>query len=563
MQTVYTIVFLAAFMMLIMLITLFKNKISVYYSLLFACVVVSNFGFMQSTSATNLEMAVYANQIQYLGGCFLPFFLCLCMADLCKAKVKTWLFVLLGTWSGIVFAFASTIGLTDVYYKEVGFVIENGMGKMIKIYGPAHVLYPGYIFFTAACCLYFIVRAIRRKADVSFVTSFMLLVCMLISIGGYALERVLPVNLQLVPIVDDIALLGVLILLRRISLYDVSAMSADSMVESAEYGVAIFDSNGKYLGGDEAAKQWFPELCTLAIDAAVPAENTDFLKQVGSWVRKEDEAETVQIKQGDRYIEARHTILYEKKRKSVHCVHLRDDTKQQEYTKLIERYNETLAHDVNVKTEKMRKIQDDIIVSMANTIENRDNRTGGHVARTSDVVKIFVECLQNKKMIKGLTPEVANCIIKAAPLHDFGKIAIPDVVLNKPGKFTDEEYEIMKQHSAKGAVIVEKILQHSDDALFRTIAVNVAHYHHEKWDGRGYPEGIKEAEIPFEARVMALADVFDALVSKRVYKDRYGYDKAFLIIEESAGSHFDPILCKAFLTCRPELEALYDSYEDY
>lgn len=115
-------------------------------------------------------------------------------------------------------------------------------------------------------------------------------------------------------------------------------------------------------------------------------------------------------------------------------------------------------------------------------------------------------------------------------------------------------------HSAKGAVIVNKILNNTDDEEFKNIAVNVAHFHHEKWNGQGYPDCINENEIPFEARIMALADVFDALVSKRVYKDSFDYDKAFNIIEESSGTHFDPELCKDFLECRKILEELYSSY---
>ena len=153
-------------------------------------------------------------------------------------------------------------------------------------------------------------------------------------------------------------------------------------------------------------------------------------------------------------------------------------------------------------------------------------------------------------------------IVKAAPLHDFGKIAIPDVILNKPGKFEPQEYEVMKLHPEKGAVIVDQILQNSEDDEFRKTAVNIAHYHHEKFDGTGYPKGLKGTEIPFEARVMALADVFDALVSKRVYKESFSFDKAFQIIAESSGKHFCPDLTAEFLECRPELEALYNTYAD-
>ena len=407
-----------------------------------------------------------------------------------------------------------------------------------------------------------VVNSFFRKKDVSYITSSILLVLMVMIVSVYTIEKAFALKTEFLPLAYVIAQIVILILLRRISLYDVTAISTNSMVESVSYGFITYDSNERYLGSDVAAKLWFPEIKELHIDSKVKSEDTDILKQIGKWIRKEDNREIVYFEKDNLIIEAKHTILKEKRRKAIHCFYLRDDTEQQKYTKLVEQYNENLARDINKKTEKIYKIQDDILISMASIVENRDNNTGGHIARTSDVVKIFVNHLLKKNIINELTPKIAKCIIKAAPLHDFGKIAIPDIILNKPGKFTDEEYEEMKKHSEKGAVIVERILKNSEDTTFKKIAVNVAHYHHEKWDGKGYPEGIQGEEIPFEARVMALADVFDALVSKRVYKERLGYDKAFSIIEESCGTHFDPVLCREFLACRPEIEKLYDSYED-
>ena len=191
-------------------------------------------------------------------------------------------------------------------------------------------------------------------------------------------------------------------------------------------------------------------------------------------------------------------------------------------------------------------------------VESRDNSTGGHINRTSDCVKIFVEKLRRVPEYSNLSDSFCDSVIKAAPMHDLGKIAVDDAVLRKPGRFTDEEYEIMKKHSAEGARIVESVLTEVEDMEFKKIAINVAHYHHEKWDGSGYPEKIKGEEIPLEARIMALADVFDALVSKRCYKDSFSYDKAFQIINESLGTHFDPKLGRVFVECRNELENLYN-----
>lgn len=150
-----------------------------------------------------------------------------------------------------------------------------------------------------------------------------------------------------------------------------------------------------------------------------------------------------------------------------------------------------------------------------------------------------------------------EALIVAAPMHDIGKIAIDDMILRKPGKFTDEEYNIMKSHAAKGAVIVENLLSSIEDPYLVQIARNVAHYHHERFDGSGYPHGLAGELIPFEARIMAVADVYDALVSRRCYKERMSFSNANEIIMGSMGTHFDPRLKQSFVNCREKLEAYY------
>lgn len=217
----------------------------------------------------------------------------------------------------------------------------------------------------------------------------------------------------------------------------------------------------------------------------------------------------------------------------------------------------SLEDKLRERTQHISHIQEMMVLGMSTMVESRDNSTGGHIKRTSAVVKIFSRQLIGSC---GLTPDFLNMVTKAAPMHDLGKIAVDDVILRKQGRFTDEEYAAMKKHSAEGAKIVEQILKGVEEESFVRIAVNIAHYHHEKWDGNGYPTGISGENIPIEARIMALADVFDALVSKRCYKEAYSYDKAFDIIEGSLGSHFDPELGRVFMTCRPELENLYDNF---
>jgi putative two-component system response regulator len=166
-----------------------------------------------------------------------------------------------------------------------------------------------------------------------------------------------------------------------------------------------------------------------------------------------------------------------------------------------------------------------------------------------------------KNNIFNLSDDFCKNIIKAAPMHDLGKIAVDDAVLRKPGRFEPEEFEKMKQHAAEGARIVKEILKATDDADFRIVAENVAHYHHERWDGSGYPEGLKGDEIPIEARIMAIADVYDALVSKRVYKDSMSFEQADSIILEGMGKHFDKSLERFYVSARPKIEEYYSKTE--
>ncbi|MDD7612423.1 MAG: HD domain-containing protein [Spirochaetales bacterium] len=223
---------------------------------------------------------------------------------------------------------------------------------------------------------------------------------------------------------------------------------------------------------------------------------------------------------------------------------------------LADTFNE-MSSSIEEKTQKIYQIQNSIITGMATMVESRDNSTGGHIKRTSECVKLFISEIKKNDEFKNLPDYFCADVIKAAPMHDLGKIAVDDSILRKPGKFTDEEYEKMKKHSEEGVKIIENVLSEVDDDNFKNIAINIAHYHHEKYNGQGYPDKLKGAEIPLEARIMALADVFDALVSKRCYKDTFSYDKAFSIIQESLGSHFDPKLGKIFIDSREKFEMLY------
>jgi len=204
---------------------------------------------------------------------------------------------------------------------------------------------------------------------------------------------------------------------------------------------------------------------------------------------------------------------------------------------------------MNRQNERITKMQEEIIVNFAEMVEARDISTGNHVKKTAEYVEAIAKELQKEgKFTDILTDSYIKVLKRSAPLHNIGKIAISDLILNKPGRFTDEEFKIMQSHAAEGKKILTKIETNASDMDegYLKESIEMAHYHHEKWDGTGYPTKIKGEEIPLSARIMAVADVFDALVAERVYKKSFPYEKAMSIIMEGSGKAFDPDIVEAF-----------------
>lgn len=209
-------------------------------------------------------------------------------------------------------------------------------------------------------------------------------------------------------------------------------------------------------------------------------------------------------------------------------------------------------------------VQDASIHALAYLAETRDPETGNHIHRTQQYVHALAwELSDHPRFRNKLDPHAIWLLTKSAPLHDIGKVGIPDHILLKPGRLTVEEMEIMKTHAALGAEAIEKAERAVARPLeFLAIAKEIAHWHHEKWDGSGYPDGLKGDAIPVPARLMALADVFDALINKRVYKPAMPPEEARAIILNGAGTHFDPDVVAAFEACYEDFVAIAQRYSD-
>ena len=226
--------------------------------------------------------------------------------------------------------------------------------------------------------------------------------------------------------------------------------------------------------------------------------------------------------------------------------------------------NAALEAEVARRMTENDLIQQVSIRALAHLAEIRDPETGNHILRTQGYVRQLACTLaSHPRFSDTLTPRYIDLLSRSAPLHDIGKVGIPDHILRKPGKLTAEEWDVMRTHAKLGSDAIEQAEQDIEQPLaFLTLAKEIAHWHHEKWDGSGYPDGLKEDAIPLSARLMALADVFDALINVRVYKPAMPYEEARTLILSGSGQHFDPDVVAAFDSHFEQFVAIAERYQD-
>lgn len=230
----------------------------------------------------------------------------------------------------------------------------------------------------------------------------------------------------------------------------------------------------------------------------------------------------------------------------------------------LKRHQDHLEELVAERTRELELTQEVTIESMAALAEYRDPETGGHIKRTQAYVKVLAEHLMNHSRFKDyLDTKTVGLLYKSAPLHDIGKVAINDSILLKPGKLTDEEFEKMKRHTTLGMEAIRVAVKKLGYDSFLRYAEEIAYTHHEKWDGSGYPQGLKGNAIPVPGRLMALADVYDALISKRVYKPPFPHSKAITIIAKGEGKHFDPDMAAAFMQVEDQFKQIALEFADF
>ena len=564
MKVYYATLFILSLILVAIYAVIWRKRFSVFLTLNFAFIPVTILGYCIIASAQTIPEAVIGIKISYLG-IFAHVFIMYAIFNLCNLDIKKSIRLTLLAISTFFFLSSLSIGKYPVFYKNLTAEFINGNLILHKEYGLLHTLYYIQIFIYMAITICATLYAFRKKYDVSRKNLRYMLACEVIPVLTFFTGRLLHLRVDLMPLSYILSEIVLLIISRRIVLYDVTETVIETIAFNGKTGFISLDDAFHYLGSNKIAKDIFPGLNKLKVDDSIlsnPELKEDLVQNIRNFIIN-PEMNIFYKEIDDKIFQIDINKLFDGRVNRGYILYMQDDTKDQKYINLINSFNDNLRDEVNQKTEHIKEMHNNMILAMATMVESRDNSTGGHIKRTSKVVNILISEIQKDKSKDRLVLSAEFChnIIKAAPMHDLGKIAVDDAILRKPGRFTDEEFEKMKIHAAEGARIVHEILEGTDDKRFHILAENVAHYHHERWDGSGYPEGFTGEEAPLEARIMAVADVYDALVSKRVYKDAMDFEKADSIMMESFGMHFDKHLEKYYVAARPKLEAYYSSAE--
>lgn len=513
------------------------SKEQLYLLLSAILFMLTGFGYLIELLTDVKEVALIGVKIGYFGKCYMELTLFLFVLKYTNSKFSRNILDILFIFHTFTLMLVCSCEFNKLFYKKIIYV-KDGLFPHLKFsHGPifyAHVICM-FIYISLMC--YFSIKAYFENTNDKYRKRFLYLAFMWILPGvGYL------VNLSFSYFGYDFTHLGYLAadilfmdFIFRYKLFDALQIAKENIIEKLNDAVIVLDANNKILYENVMSLVLFKDFLNRNT-RILPKEFLPFVEEKVHIYETNNKIYEVKIE--GIYV---NEVLYGK------VISFTDVTK-------LKLYADNLEELVNKKTVQIENIQKQVIISFAAMIESRDGITGQHVKRTSDYVNILGKKAKEKGVYSDIiTNDYIELITNAAPMHDIGKINISDNILKKNSKLTKDEYDVIKTHTTIGGLILGEVLKEIEQDNFLLIARDMALFHHERWDGRGYPEKLKGEQIPVCARIMAIADVFDALTSRRSYKKPIGFDEAFTIIKNSAGSHFDPVLVDAFMECRDEI----------
>lgn len=544
MELIYSICICVGMMVLAgELIYVVGRKASKFQNLLMGmtiAVLITYIGALFELQADKKAMALLGVKMSYFGKPFIILCIFVFGMEFCGKAIKPRYLQLLMILHSIPCLLVLNCENSDLFYTSIDYVDVGGFQHLVFERGTAYIFYNEvlvvvYILISG----YFLIKSSKKRTSRQERKQFLSIIIMY----GVCILGFVPVAMEWI-VGFDTTLLCYLVavnmirrILYRYHFIDTVLLAKERAMEEYADGLVVLDENKQYRYSNKKAKEIFPDL---------------YLQDAAGVVEQFDQSIKDQkpfFDRGQVYSVRRHSI----KQNNVVCGY----SYQISNTTDNYNYSTRLEYDVANKTRQIKQIQQQVIFSFATMIEARDGVTGQHIKNTKEYVRIVANSLATFPEYQGiLTPEYIEILIDVAPLHDVGKIAVPDRILQKEGKLTDEEYDEIKQHTTKGAAIVKDIMNGVENNLYVKIGTEVAHYHHEKWNGKGYPVGLAGEKIPLSARIMAIADVYDAFRAKRSYKEGFSAEKSRNIILEERGNHFDPIVVDAFMKVIGEIESV-------
>lgn len=532
-----------------------SSKLQMALVLLLYSSLINIVGYTMEIQAGKQQVAIQATKISYYGKPFVVFFMYMFIMEYCNIVVPKLRRNIFFGICILICGLVSTNEYHHLYYSSVSYTQEGLFPHLILKHGVLYNLYTAFIVYYFAMILWVAVRKLRQ-------TRSPIIRKQILMILGMVLLSMLSLVLFLLNVTNgyDTTALAYLVaafiferLMRKYRLFDTLTLAQEEAVNHMANGLIVMGAAGEVLYSNEEADR--------ILDCLEQEQGKRELEDLKELAAKQEYLFLDKCASENGKHHSKEKCVYEL---SLHDISKGETNYGQTLTmaEITDRYyyTERLQRDLRRKTREVVRIQRDIIGSFAAMIEARDGITGLHIKNTGNLVRVLVNVMAVDKHYRDIiTPEYADMVAAAARLHDIGKIAIPDRILQKEGKLTEEEFAIMKTHPQEGAKILKHTLKDLENDAYCEIAYDMAMYHHEKYNGAGYPEGIKGEQIPLSARIMAVADVYDALRSKRHYKEGFSKEKAIAIMEESKGTHFDPYIDELFLKHIDEMEAVLDT----
>lgn len=520
------------------------------YSLLFNIV-----GYTLEMEAKTQELAMQSVKMTYIGKPFVVFTMYVFVMEYCGVSIKksrrNFFYAICVAIAGLVY----TNEYHHLFYSSVSYTNDGLFPHLVLKHGIFYNLYSIILLYYFVGMVYVCVRKYRQNdSEIIRKQVSVLMVMVLFSCGCLVLFL-----FNLTNGYDTTALAYIVAvflferLMRKYKLFDTLTLAKEEAVEHMTNGLIVVNVYGDMVYSNDEADR------VLLYIRKHGNKGIEYLEELANNSKYMFVDECSQ-EDGNKHADSEKCV-YEL---TMHEIFRNENS----YGKILliteitdsYYYTERLQNELKKKTREVISIQRDIIGSFASMIEARDGITGLHIKNTANLVKVLVNVMKNNPKYSGIiTDEYAQMTAAAAHLHDIGKIAIPDRILQKEGKLTDEEFAIMKTHPVEGAKILENTIKGLESDAYYQIAHDMVLYHHEKYDGSGYPTGISGKNIPLTARIMAVADVYDALRSKRHYKDGFSKEKSMAIMEESKGTHFDADIVTIFLEHIDEMEAVLDT----